>query len=104
MERLTLTTKAFQGRHTSEDIAPWFRQVSWRIVHEGYVFFFDLALLRCSTEVQLLQSPTNTQVFTFAVVNCEDLIFHVGRPLTYFKYKYTVFIFYHGTTTVTLNT
>ncbi|CAN0150298.1 unnamed protein product [Pylaiella littoralis] len=27
MERLTLTTKAFSGRHTAEDIAPWIREV-----------------------------------------------------------------------------
>lgn len=28
MERLTLTTKAFPGRHTADDIVPWLRKVS----------------------------------------------------------------------------
>lgn len=32
MERLTLTTKAFPGRHTAEDIAPWIREVRWRLL------------------------------------------------------------------------
>lgn len=35
MERLTLTTKAFLGRHTADAFAPWFREVRGRILKEA---------------------------------------------------------------------